>query len=292
MRHISPLRYPGGKSCIHPFISSLINENSLQHFSYAEPYAGGGGLALRLLLENAVDSIHLNDLDRSIYAFWHSILHEPDAFCDWLSHVGIDMAQWKYFHEVQEHKDTVDLLELGKSTFFLNRTNVSGIIKGGPIGGHAQVGKYKLDVRFNREALIDRIECIARRSDDIHISNLDGVEFIKRLNEEAEDIFIYLDPPYYKKGSSLYMNYFQERDHVELRDALRTINKPWIVSYDNNEFILNLYENYARISYQLSQCTSNRVGEEVIVLSTALHADGSLAHLKSPQTIAPKEVPS
>ena len=104
MRHISPLRYPGGKSCIHPFISSLIKENRLQHFSYAEPYAGGGGLALRLLLENAVDSIHLNDLDRSIYAFWHSILHEPDAFCDWLSHVGIDMAQWKYFHEVQEHK--------------------------------------------------------------------------------------------------------------------------------------------------------------------------------------------
>ena len=147
-------------------------------------------------------------------------------------------------------------------------------------------------MRFNREALIDRIECIARRSDDIHISNLDGVEFIKRLNEEAEDIFIYLDPPYYKKGSSLYMNYFQERDHVELRDALRTINKPWIVSYDNNEFILNLYENYARISYQLSQCTSNRVGEEVIVLSTPLHADGSLAYLKSPQTIAPKEAKS
>ena len=94
-------------------------------------------------MENAVDSIHLNDLDRSIYAFWHSILHEPDAFCDWLSHVGIGMAQWKYFHEVQEHKDTVDLLELGKSTFFLNRTNVSGIIKGGPIGGYAQVGEVQ-----------------------------------------------------------------------------------------------------------------------------------------------------
>ena len=288
MRYISPLRYPGGKSCILPFISSLIDENRLQHFSYAEPYAGGGGLALRLLFENVVDSIHLNDLDRSIYAFWHSILNETEAFCDWLSNVSIDMVQWQHSHEIQGRKETADLLELGKSTFFLNRTNVSGIIKGGPIGGYAQTGKYKIDARFNRDALIHRIKSIATRSGDIHISNLDGIEFIKMLNGKAEDIFIYLDPPYYKKGSSLYMNYFQEQDHIALRDALKTIRKPWIVSYDYNGFILGLYEEYARVSYQLSQCTSNRIGEEVIILSDYLHVDTSLLYLKSPQPITGK----
>lgn len=288
MRHISPLRYPGGKSCIHPFISSLIDENRLQHFSYAEPYAGGSGLALRLLFEDVVDSILLNDLDRSIYAFWHSILNETEAFCDWLSNVSIDMAQWQHSHEIQGRKETADLLELGKSTFFLNRTNVSGIIKGGPIGGYAQTGKYKIDARFNRDALIYRIRSIATRSADIHISNLDGIEFIKMLNGKTEDIFIYLDPPYYKKGSSLYMNYFQEQDHIALRDALKTIRKPWIVSYDYNGFILGLYEEYARVSYQLSQCTSNRIGEEVIILSDYLHVDTSLLYLKSPQPITGK----
>ena len=157
----SPLRYPGGKNCIFHFVSNFFYENQLVGCSYAEPYAGGSGLALRLLFEGYVDSIYINDLDKFIYSFWKSVLNNTDELCDWIEVVNIDIETWKVYKQIQQNPEQSDYLEIAKATFYLNRTNVSGVIKGGVIGGREQLGKYKIDARFNKADLISRIRKIA-----------------------------------------------------------------------------------------------------------------------------------
>lgn len=284
-RHPSPLRYPGGKVCIFPFMASFIRENNLIGDAYAEPYAGGAGLALKLLLQEYVDYIYINDYDPSIYSFWLTILKRPEEFCDWISMVEVTIDNWKKYKDIQNHYTTIGTFELAKSTFFLNRTNISGVIKGGIIGGMDQKGKYKIDARFNRQELIDKILKISKFSDRIIVSNYDGVRFLKELNHKRENIFIYLDPPYVQKGSDLYMNYFTMNDHKKLKDIVKSLNKNWVISYDNHPAILSLYSGYRKVLYKLSQCASNRIGDEVLIFDNALNFDLSLNYLKSPVII-------
>ncbi|MHB8847034.1 MAG: DNA adenine methylase [Burkholderiales bacterium] len=281
-RFCSPLRYPGGKNCIFPFVSQLFYENDLLGVAYAEPYAGGAGLALRLLFEEYVDRIYINDMDRSIYAFWVSVLAHPDAFCGWIEDIDVSMDSWYKYKEIQKHAQSADIFELAKSTFFLNRTNVSGIIKGGVIGGYEQKGSYKIDVRFKKEDLIGRILKIAKFKNRISVSNLDGLAFVKKMDSKPEKVFIYLDPPYYQKGADLYMNFYSKADHEKLSRHVHKMKKKWMVSYDNHDFILNLYAAKKKVLYKLSQSTSNRVGDEVLVFSKNLIFERAIKSLSSP----------
>ena len=279
--HRSPLRYPGGKACIFKFMTKLLEENDLVGTDYAEPYAGGAGLALKLMMEEYVGDIYINDLDPSIHAFWNSILTRPDDFCKWIEDVPVTVEQWLYYKQIQSNYKTVDSFELAKSTFFLNRTNVSGVITGGIIGGIKQEGKYKIDVRFNKKDLINRINDISRFSKRIHLYNMDGVDFVKELERMRKSIFIYLDPPYYKKGSDLYMNAFHDNDHRLLASKVKKLKKKWIISYDNQEFIIQLYKEEPKAIYQLSQCTSNRIGDEVIIFDKRLQRNESMHRLNN-----------
>ena len=280
--YCSPLRYPGGKNCIFPFVSQLFYENGLIGAAYAEPYAGGAGLALRLLFEEYVEHIYINDLDRAIYAFWTSVLTTPDALCGWIDDVDVSMDSWYKYKEIQKNAQSADLFELAKSTFFLNRTNVSGVIKGGVIGGFEQKGNYKIDARFNKNDLIERIQKIARFKHRISVSNLDGLAFVKKMDSKPENVFIYLDPPYYQKGADLYMNFYSKTDHEKLSKHVHKMKKKWMVSYDNHDFILNLYAARKKVLYQLSQSASNRVGDEVLIFSEDLAFSQSIKSLSSP----------
>jgi DNA adenine methylase len=285
MPHYSPLRYPGGKNCIFKFVANLFNENDLDGASYAEPYAGGAGLGLRLLFEEYIGKFYINDLDRSIFSFWKVVLENSDEFCSWLKDVDVSIDSWHHYKAIQDNKESVDIFELAKSTFFLNRTNVSGVIKGGVIGGFNQEGKHKIDARFNKDDLIVRIRKIARFRSRIFISNTDGLEFIKKLERKKENVFIYLDPPYYQKGAELYMNSYSEKDHKKLAEYVAVMQKRWMVSYDCHKFILNLYSEKNKLVYKLSQSTSNRVGEEILVFSDDIYFKQSMSSLECPVTM-------
>lgn len=263
-------------------MTSLLEENNLVGLSYAEPYAGGSGLALRLLMEGYVSEIFINDLDPSIFSFWYAVLNNPDEMCRWLETVRVDVENWTYFKGIQRDCKKVDPLDLAKSTLFLNRTNVSGVISGGPIGGQSQKGKYKIDVRFNRNELIRRIEEIAYFANRVHLSNLDGIDFLDEIEFYQKDSFIYLDPPYYQKGAVLYLNAFNDSDHKSLASRVKLLHNLWMVSYDNHTFISELYGNYHKIRYKLSQCASNRVGDEMLIFDDRLKYSGSIKKLKSP----------
>ncbi len=281
----SPLRYPGGKACIYPFITKLFYENRLIGSNYAEPYAGGAGLALKLLYNEYVNNIYINDYDNSIYCFWRIILSENLKFCDWIENLKVDIETWAYYKNIQSNTKNYSELEIAKSTFYLNRTNISGIIKGGPIGGFKQNSKYKIDARFNKSDLLKRINRISNFKDRIKLSNLDGIKFIKNLSNRKSDFFIYLDPPYLQKGADLYMNFYVRADHSRLANYISKIQNKWLISYDNNEFIVQLYDSYKKINYQLSQAASNRIGDEILIFSDQIDFNNSIKLLTSAVSI-------
>ena len=283
--HYSPLRYPGGKNCIFPFMSKLFYENNLLGVSYAEPYAGGAGLALHLLIEGYVQKIYINDLDPSIYLFWKAILNRTEEFCKWIESVPVNLDTWRYYKDVYKKGVEVDELEIAKCTFYLNRTNISGVLDAGPIGGYSQTAKYKIDARFNKEDLIRKIRVIESRKHDIQLSNYDGIEFIKSINRKHSNIFIYLDPPYVEKGHFLYLNCFKEYDHIRLSKFVSKINKKWMVSYDKNDLILQNYSKWNMIQYQLLQCTSNCKKNELLVFSDGLEFSESMKELAEARVI-------
>lgn len=266
--NLSPLRYPGGKAKLTKFLIDLIQFNNLDGCTYVELFAGGAGAALALLLNNIVDDIIINDYDNGIYAIWHSILYNTEEFCEMISRTPITTDEWQQQKEI--YKTTQDLLELGFATFFLNRTNVSGIIKGGIIGGWDQNKKNKIDCRFTKKELINRIRKIALYKDKITLYNLDAGEFITtKCNQIPDKSLIYFDPPYYKMGPQLYTNFYMDNDHRELSNLIKEhISTPWIITYDDCDEISSLYNGYRQDKYYLNYSVKKKyTGKEIIIYS-------------------------
>lgn len=272
-KSISPLRYPGGKAKLYSQIIELLETNKLQETTYIEPFAGGCGLALLLLKNNKVSSLILNDIDKSIFAFWDSVLNRTDELCSLIKNTKVTLAEREKQKEIQLKKDSVDILELGFSTFFLNRVNHSGIIKGGPIGGISQNGKYKLDCRFNKTNLIKQIREIATYKDKIKFYNLDVLDFIKNiLSTVSSDSFVFLDPPYYKKGPGLYVNFYKHENHEELAKIVESnLKQNWIVTYDNVEPIKQMYKSFRQKEFDITYTLQTKgKGKEVMIFSNSL----------------------
>lgn len=273
MVYDSPLRYPGGKAKLSNYIMQVIKQNDLHEGVYIEPYVGGGSVALSLLQKDAVQKVIINDKDRSIYAFWHSALNETDALCRLISETDVTIDVWAVQKEIQKHKEEEDLLSVGYSTFFLNRTNRSGILKAGVIGGQNQEGRYKIDARFNKDDLILRIQKIAMLADRIELHNLDAVELLETLDfENRENALIYLDPPYYVKGSGLYLNYYKDKDHRQIAKTVAGLDGyRWLITYDNVPFIASLYGKYRTAVFELNYSASNSgKGQEIMIYSDNL----------------------
>lgn len=269
----SPLRYPGGKNKLAAFIAKICIDNKIDGH-YVEPYSGGASVALYLLLEGFVKKITINDKDRSIYAFWHSVLNNADQFCERIKNTELTIEEWKKQREIQSNKHKVDLLDLGFSTFFLNRTNRSGIINGGVIGGNNQTGNYLIDCRFNKVELINRIRIIASRKKDIRLYHKDAIKLIEQIQLEStsENVVFYFDPPYYLKASSLYMNHYKDEHHKEVSDKIKGINNiRWIVSYDNVAEIRDLYSECPKKEFSFKHTAYTiREGYEILFFSKSI----------------------
>lgn len=273
-RYPSPLRYPGGKVRLAPVIEALFEANNLVDGHYAEPYAGGAGLALQLLFREFAMHIHINDLDRSVYAFWYCVLKQTDTLCRRIGKAPLTVEEWRRQRAVQRDKGSADIVDLGFSTFYLNRTNRSGIIdSGGVIGGLDQLGTWGIDARYNRKALVRRIERIASYRDRISIYNQDAEHF---LGEMATTLparsLVYLDPPYYVKGTRrLYASYYNSDDHGRVATTLWSCPWPWVVSYDAAPEVLALYGELPHVRYQLRySANGSAMGREAMFFSPDL----------------------
>lgn len=274
MHFYTPLRYPGGKGKVADYFKQIFRENLLYDGVYVEPYAGGASVALSLLFNEYASKIIINDIDRSIFAFWYSVLNKTDDLCKLIKDTPITIEIWDEQKKIQKEKNKHSLLKVGFSTFFLNRTNRSGILNAGIIGGRQQTGKWKIDARYNKSVLINRIERIALYKNKIELHNSDAVELVRDLLKTlpAKTLF-YFDPPYYVKGKDLYLNYYENKDHEQIATEISKVNKQkWIVTYDNVQAIKLLYNNYRQVKYTLnySAAKANK-GQEVMIFSNNIY---------------------
>ena len=269
-RFKTPLRYPGGKQKLSPFVLEVLQNNEMIGGDYVEPYAGGGGVALELLLNRHVERIHLNDSSLPIYAFWKSILDHPEKFCRKIASASLTVEEWKRHKDIVKHSDCPDEFDLGFSTFYLNRCNRSGVLSGGLIGGLEQNGKWKMDARFSRNDLICRVEAIASRRDSITVRNWDAERFILQyIPTLPRKTFVYCDPPYFKKSNRLYLNFYKESDHERIANIIQNgLSRKWIVSYDGVVEIIRYYAERKSFLYDLQYNASTVYkGKEVFIFS-------------------------
>ena len=256
----SPLRYPGGKAKLARFMEFIIKERGYIGGTYIEPFAGGAGIAVELLLRDVVSRIVINDYDKGIWSFWKAILTETERFISEIRTVPLTINELEKQRDICLNYNKKYSFELGFATFYMNRTNRSGIIKGGVIGGLQQTGKWKIDARFNRESLISRIESIAFRKKDIRLYNQDITTFIEHyVPFYSEKAMIYFDPPYFKKGKQLYMNFFEFEDHKRIERVIRnSVECDWIVTYDDASEIREIYASYPVMLYDLNYSVSKK----------------------------------
>jgi len=264
----SPLRYPGGKGKLAPLMELLIKNTGHVGGTYIEPFAGGAGIALELLEKGIVSKIVINDLDKGIYSFWRAILNETDRFIEMIEQVPLNIEEWNKQREIIMNRGNKYSFELGFATFYMNRTNRSGIINGGVIGGIEQSGKWKMNARFNKDNLIKRIIKISERKRDIHIYNKDVVSLIKNyLPIYEKNSFVYFDPPYFGKGKQLYLNFFTYKDHVRIMKMINELeNCDWVITYDDAQEIADIYSGFILKRFDLSYSAAvKRKASEIII---------------------------
>jgi DNA adenine methylase len=291
--YISPLRYPGGKGKLANFVKLLLQTNKLHDVHYVEPYAGGASVGLSLLFEEYARHIHINDVNRSVHAFWHSVLEQPDDLCRLIRDTPVTVKEWHRQKATQE-ANRPSLLDLGFSTFFLNRTNRSGIIGAGIIGGKEQTGAWKIDARYTKADLILRIQKIARYKSRITLTRLDAEELLSPKNALIpKGAFLYLDPPYFIKGQGLYEHFYHEEDHARIAKLVSKLKAPWMVSYDFHPRLMEFYASFDHTIYQLSYSAQDRYkGSEVIFFSPMLSLPKVPSPAKLPHSWVTKGIPA
>lgn len=273
----SPLRYPGGKTCLVPKLEKVLEKKSSynEKITFAEPYAGGAGASLVLLFSGKVNKIIINDLDTAIYTFWKIAVQDTKYLIRKINQVSITIQEWRKqkstYISLKDKKNlsSKDERNLAFATLFLNRTNRSGIMRGGPIGGIKQLGKWKIDERFTKKTIINRLEKLYKFSNKIEVLNLDGIKLLKKLErrKNTSQYFIFLDPPYFQKGKSLYLNNYNDNDHKELSNFLiRSPLKKWIMTYNDISFIKNLYKKMLIKNFKIRHDAHySKVGREIAI---------------------------
>jgi len=271
---VSPLRYPGGKTCLSSKLAKVIEKNFKQNEKVVlvEPYAGGAGASLALLFTNKVDKIIINDLDGAIYAFWKITVSDTNYLISKIKSTEITICEWKKQKAI--YLSPKNDYELAFATLFLNRTNRSGIIRGGPIGGMGQLGEWKINARFTRKTIIDRLEKIKKFKNKIKVCNFDGIELLRRLEQHKKinKYFIFLDPPYFQKGKSLYLNHYNNKDHEKLSKFLEKSSlKKWIMTYNNVSYIKNLYLKMRTREFAIQHSAyKSKIGRELMISPKSL----------------------
>lgn len=267
----SPLRYPGGKTQLSPFVVQLLSANDLRGGAYAEPFAGGAGLALRLLLSGDVSELWLNDIDPALFALWTTVVRNPDALCERILRTKVTMRQWHKQRAVLLDPAS-DVIDLAYATLFLNRTNRSGIIKGGVIGGKEQSGEYKLDCRFNKGDLVHKIQRIHAHKDAIHVTGLDAERCLRSWGRSLPSkALVNIDPPYFVRGKELYVSFYGPSDHARLSKLIRGLRLPWMLTYDDVPEIEGMYSGLPLYRQSLIYYAQlKRRASELLILSPAL----------------------
>ena len=253
-----PLRYPGGKASLLNYIEKFITSNKISVQAILEPYAGSAAISIGLLSKGTISKAYINDSDQMIFAFWKTVMNNNKELIEMIDSLEVNLDAWFCYRKYLVDKPLTKFNEkdVAMAFLFLNRTSYSGIVKAGPLGGKRQQSRYKIDCRFNKENLKKKIKSIEALSPKVKVFNMDGIQFMKEIIRENEDVLIYADPPYYNVGKLLYNQYFDDNKHIQLADYLKQIEEqPWLLSYNANKFIMNLYSDQKMVPIYLDYHT-------------------------------------
>lgn len=245
---ISPLRYPGSKQSLVKYAERFLRANKLVGREWIEPCAGGASIALSLISRGLVPRATIVEKDPLIHAFWKCLKTDGAILCELARKLSITVQTWQEFQKYREPEavDRFPPMELALAGLFFNRVNYSGIIGAKPIGGMSQSSDYKIDCRFTKSTVIDRMVDAARLMDRIAVVGGDGLSYLRRSHARLSrrGSVVYVDPPYFVQGKKLYRYHFVERDHVRLARFLNEAKFPWLVSYDNDPFVVSLFSSH------------------------------------------------
>lgn len=269
---LSPLRYPGGKRRLVPYIAATLAENRPKPDLFVEPYAGGASVSLELLHLDLVGRIVIGDADPMISAFWKTILTDVDWLCKQVESVALNLETWERMKQTRFRSRK----NLALACLYLNRTSFNGALhrRAGPIGGKTQASEYDISCRFPRERLISRLRSCAKLADRIEVAPAqDAMLTIRQSREKARrentSIFFYLDPPFWAKSKYLYRRSFTELDHERLADQLQWVRDPFLLSYDPAPEIIELYTGHSAGTVAeielLYSGSSRSAGAEIVI---------------------------
>lgn len=269
--YLSPLRYPGGKGRLAPYLARVLASQSAAIDTYCEPYAGGAGAGLQLLLDGHVSKLIINDLNPGVAAFWRSVFFHTHLFVELVAECAVDVDNWHRQRAVYLAPEGHDDLTLGFATFFLNRTNRSGILGARPIGGLEQTGHWRIDARFNKSDLTQRIDNLGALASQVDVRQERAIELIRTLNRRKRPVLLYVDPPYVVPGEELYMTDHSWSEHMKLEQVLTGSPHPWILTYDADERTRELYRHFRCLRFGISHTAQvQKVGREFMFFSRGL----------------------
>lgn len=287
---ISPLRYPGGKRKLAPFVADLMARCDGRPELFVEPFAGGASVSISLLEADYVDMIALADADPLVGSFWSVVFSDQaHVLADMVYDARITLEEWLRLRSLEAAPG----IEAAFKCLFLNRTSFSGSLNNvaGPIGGKSQAGDYKIDCRFNRNKLAERILELSRLRHRVRFvrtqtfaKTLSDVRRTAVARDRPSSLFWYLDPPFFAKADRLYRYHFEAEDHVGFAEATAAIPGHWLLSYDDHPDARRLHgrhPGFAVINLQYSARIDDkqRLSAKEIIVSNViarLRADGKL----------------
>ena len=287
---LSPLRYPGGKRKLAPMLAHLLLLAGRKPKLFIEPFAGGAAVSIALLEQGLIEAIALADRDPLIAGFW-SVVFSPQAskLADRIYDTAISVKEW----DRQRKSDPTDPVEIAFKCLYLNRTSFSGSLmdRTGPIGGARQKGAYKIDCRFNRSVLAERVLELSRLSSHVAFVRCQGYRATfaqMRRRADGSSALWYLDPPFFNKAKRLYRYSFEPQEHEDLADQLDTLPGEWVLSYDDVPQARQMYQAHPGFAVVNLQYTA-RVDDGARLVSSEVLVSGLIAELRHAGKLRSKE---
>lgn len=279
-RYVSPLRYPGGKARMAPWLTDIFESlvGPMDVEIWLEPFGGGAGAALTALTGGKVPEAWIVEANPALAAFWTAVMDDGPALAAQVETIAPSLAVFQESREKVRAAlagDTMNSFELGLAAFILNRCSRSGMIMPsvGPIGGKSQSGRDTINARFNGQALADRIRTVHALGNRFKVFAGDGISFLEDLPTSGvqDEVFCFVDPPYIGVGNDLYAIGMDDDLHERLAGALNRLTAPWLLTYDAHPRIPLLYPGSDVVEFDIPHTAgSSRVGTEYLVLGPGM----------------------
>jgi DNA adenine methylase len=257
------LAYPGGKALLRPFILETLNR--FRRVQFREPFFGGGSIGFEMMNRSDRD-IWINDVDVGIHCLWQSVKRFPAKLKALLCGFVPSREQFQklktFLLSNPVPVEDADVLRIGFAKLMCHRLSFSGL---GVMGGSCP-----REFRWNPAYLCKQVDKLYRSFARTNV-RITGADYSELITDESMEALLYMDPPYVLRGAECYMHSFQHEDHVKLSELLRRTPHRWLLSYDDNSTICDLYSGWTNIArIRAGYCLRGCVQKTELLISSGI----------------------